>query len=85
MSHESESDESEVEAHPDDAATKYAYQIYVRISARLLRNMYCLIINSRFGSKLLAVPLPRFPPACGGLYVVYVCVPCQYGSICNMQ
>ena len=32
--------------------------------------MYYLIINSRFGSKLLAARLPRFPPACGGLYVV---------------
>ena len=33
--------------------------------------MHSLIINSRFGSKLLAAPLPRFPPACGGQYVVH--------------
>ena len=31
---------------------------------------YNLIINSHFGSKLLAARLPRTPPACGGRYVV---------------
>ena len=29
-------------------------------------HMHYSIINSRFGSKLLAARLPRFPPACGG-------------------
>ena len=32
--------------------------------------MHYLIIDFRFGSKLLAAPLPRIPPACGGRYVV---------------
>ena len=32
--------------------------------------MHYLIINSRFGNKLLAASLPRIPPACGGRYVV---------------
>ena len=30
----------------------------------------CIIIYSRFGSRLLAGPLPRSPPACGGLPVL---------------